>query len=339
MKMKCGEKYMYGLGNICVVCAEDHNEIGEHVLQLVTKARTLFNCGGGEVVAVCVGCDTPKEIEDLFLCGAHRIIISRVKPQSRYDFAEAVINILSECQPELILFPATDWGETSAAETAIQLKAGFTANCMDISTEGTEYIFTRAALNSTVLAQIAICHTQIAICTIQRNVFNKRRLAKSSKSNGTIQISDIKQTEMIGGIEILESKRIRSLRRIEILDHAKLVFGFGRGLGDEETLQLLFRVARKYRAEIVGTRAVYEMGLIEKNRQVGQSGITISPLIYVAFGISGASQHMVGIMNARRIIAVNTDSTAPIMAFSNEIIIDDCKTVLRKLEAMEYQID
>lgn len=337
--MKCGEKYMYGSGNICVVCAEDHNGIGEHVLQLVTKARTLFNFGGGEVVVVCVGCDAPKEIEALYLYGAHRIIISRVKPQSRYDFADAVIKILSACQPELIMFPASDWGETSAAETAIHFKAGFTANCMDISMEGTEYIFTRAALNSTVFAKIAICHTQIAICTIQRNVFNKRRLAKGLKSNGTIQINDIKRTEMIDGIEILESKLIRKLGRIETLDHAKLVFGFGRGLGDEETLQLLFRVARKYKAEIVGTRAVYEMGLIEKNRQVGQSGITISPLIYVAFGISGASQHMVGIMNARRIIAVNTDPTAPIMTFSNEIIIDDCKTVLQKLETMEYQIN
>ena len=81
------------------------------------------------------------------------------------------------------------------------------------------------------------------------------------------------------------------------------------------------------------------MGLIEKNRQVGQSGITISPLIYVAFGISGASQHMVGIMNARRIITVNNDPTATIMTFSDEIIIDDCKTVLQKLETMEYQIN
>ena len=325
---------MFRNGTICVVCAESQSEIGEHVLQLITKARELHNSGGGEVVVICVGCDNEKEWKSLFSYGANKVIVSRKKPENRYEFAEAVVQMLSICHPELIMFPASDWGQTSAAETAIRLGAGLTANCMDVSKEGLEYIFTRAAINGTVFAKIAAYHTSIAICTVQRNAFGKRKQPSDENGDGLIQFRDIKVSPTMDAFEVLESKSIQTLSRIELLDHAKVVFGFGRGAGDRETLQLLYRVASKYQAEVVGTRAVYEKGLIEKNRQVGQSGISISPTVYVAFGISGASQHMVGIMNARRIISVNTDSTAPITAFANEVIIEDCKTVLQKLDAM-----
>lgn len=325
---------MFRFGTICIVCAENQSGIGEHVLQLITKARELHNCGGGEVVAICVGCDKEKEWESLLSYGAHKIIVSREKPKNRYEFADAAVRMLSICHPALIMFPASDWGETSAAETAIRLGAGLTANCMDISMDGMEYIFTRAAINGTVFARIAAYHTPIAICTVQRNAFGKQKVSSDEKRDGLIQINDIKYLSTIDDFEILESKTVQALSRVEMLDHAKVVFGFGRGLGDRETLQLLYRVASKYQAEVVGTRAVYEKGLIEKNRQVGQSGISISPAVYVAFGISGASQHMVGIMNARRIISVNIDAAAPITAFANEVIIEDCKTVLQKLDAM-----
>lgn len=322
---------------ICVICAEDHNEIGEHVLQLVTKARKLHDNGGGEVSAVCVGRDAAEELETLFSYGAHKVVSSQGKPQNRHEFADMVVHILSMCNPGLSMFPASDWGETSAAETAVRLHAGLTANCMDVVIEGEEYIFTRAAINGTVFAKITGYNTDTSICTVQRNAFSKQNIHERNKRSGLAQIIDIDYKPSIPVFDILESKPVQALSRVETLDHAKLVFGFGRGLGDGEGLDLLRKVANKYQAEIVGTRAVYEHGLIEKSRQVGQSGISIAPSIYIAFGISGASQHMVGVMNARRIISVNIDPAAPILAFSNEVIIEDCKTVLQKLDAISIE--
>jgi electron transfer flavoprotein alpha subunit len=322
--------------DICVVCAEDVNEIGEHVLQLVTKARMLHTEGGGVVTVLCAGYDTAKALEPLFIYGGHKVIASKRVPQNRYEYADSVVQMLSMCDPELILFPSSDWGETSAAYAAICLQAGLTANCMNISIDGGNYIFTRAAINGTVFAQIAAYHTNIAICTVQRNAFSKMRFQERDKYLSA-QIIDIGYKMPFPTFDVLESKSVPAWNRVENLDHAKLVFGFGRGLGGGEALQILHKVAAEYKAEIVGTRAVRENGLIEKSRQVGQSGISIAPSIYVAFGISGASQHMVGVMNARRIIAVNTDPNAPIISFSSEVIIEDCKTILNKLSVLNVQ--
>ena len=324
---------MINSGSICVVCAEDRNEIGEHVLQLLTKARHLYCEGGGEVTAICVGRHITERIETLFLYGAHKVISSQKAPLNRFEFANIVASILSHCNPELILFPASDWGETCAAEMAIHLCAGLTANCMDISVVNNKYVFTRAAINGTIFAQISTYNTNIAICTIPRNTFSKQKFLLNQKKN--VLVYDDNEDFAPCRLNILEIKPLQELNRITILDHAKIVFGFGRGLGEGETLQLLRKVAKKYNAEIVGTKAVYDDGLIEKNRQVGQSGITIAPLIYVAFGISGASQHMVGVMNAKRIIAINIDPTAPIIRFSNEVIIEDCKNVLQNLDKLK----
>lgn len=322
--------------DICVVCAEDFNEIGEHVLQLVTKARTLHNEGGGVVTVLCAGCDTEKALDPLFIYGGQKVIASKKVPQNRYEYADAIVQMLSMCDPKLILFPSSDWGETSAAHAAIRLQAGLTANCMDISIDNGDYVFTRAAMNGTVFAKIVAHHTDVAICTIQRNAFSKMKFQERDKCLSA-QIIELEYKMPFPAFDVLESQPMPALNRVENLDYAKLVFGFGRGLGGGEALQVLHKVAAEYKAEIVGTRAVHENGLIEKSRQVGQSGISIAPSIYIAFGISGASQHMVGVMNARRIISVNTDPNAPIITFSNEVIIEDCKTILNKLSALSIQ--
>lgn len=320
-------------GAICVVCAENKNGIGEHVYQLITKANELHNCGGGEVVAICVGIN--KEVyNELFQYGVDKIIVCCEQPYNRYEFAEVVVRMISSCRSELIMFPASDWGETCAAEVAIKLGAGLTANCMNISIEEGEYVFTRAALNCSILAKISANNSNTSICTVQRNAFRKERLTEFEKKK-VFFFKDIGYTSISDRVQMIQRKVVENHSKINNLDCARIVFGFGRGLVDKNDLQLFKRVAEKYHAEIVGTRAVYEQGFITKNRQVGQSGISIAPIVYVAFGISGASQHMVGVMNAKQIISVNTDINAPINEFANHVIIEDCSSVLRKMDKIK----
>lgn len=167
-------------GAICVICAENKNGIGEHVYQLLTKANELHKCGGGEVVAICVG--TNKEVyNELFQYGVHKIIVCCEQPYNRYEFADIVVQMISSCRTELIMFPASDWGETCAAEAAIKLGAGLIANCMNISIEAGEYVFTRAALNGSIFAKILANNSSTSICTVQRNAFRKEKLTEFEK--------------------------------------------------------------------------------------------------------------------------------------------------------------
>ena len=317
-------------GALCVVCAENMNEVGEHVYQLLAKASELHKCGGGEVIAVCVGINHDI-CSGLYKYGANKIIVCDIKPNNRYEFADVVTQILSSCKPELVMVPSSNWGETCASEIAIKLSAGLTANCMDISIED-EYVFTRTALNGSIFAKITANDSNISICTVQRNMFQKKVINKCESEKVCVVNKSI-CTSIVDDIEVIQCEKVENYSKIECLDFARIVFGFGRGLAIND-IQLLNRVARKYHAEVVGTRAVCEQGLITRNRQVGQSGISIAPMLYVAFGISGASQHMVGVMNAHKIVSINKDIDAPINAFSNEVIIADCSSVLRRMDEM-----
>lgn len=318
-------------GEVCVVCAENKNGAGDCVYQLLTKANELHKCGGGEVIALCVGA-RDEEFEKLFRYGADKVITCSEQVNNRYDFASIISQMLTDRDVELVMVPASDWGESCASTIAIELKAGLTANCMDVSIESGDYIFTRAAINGSIFAKIAANDASISICTVQRNAFKKEQRG-DEKTNNIIHFERNENSREGHDIFVLQKGLIENNSKIDNLEYSRIIFGFGRGL-KSENIDLLKRVAKKYHAEIVGTRAVYEQGDITKNRQVGQSGISIAPMIYVAFGISGASQHMVGVMNASQIISINTDSEAPINEFANEVIIADCSDVLLKMDEM-----
>lgn len=113
--------------------------------------------------------------------------------------------------------------------------------------------------------------------------------------------------------------------------NSKVVFAIGRGVKEKYTADIIKKLAYKYKAGLIGTRAAVEEGLIDKEQQVGQSGASICPDVYVGFGISGASQHMVGIRNAKLVIAVNSDENAPIFNFADYAIVDNLNNVIKNL--------
>lgn len=142
-------------------------------------------------------------------------------------------------------------------------------------------------------------------------------------------ISETHETDLQG--TILYSEPAVFQNRNMLLESSKIVFGLGRGIKGKNDLELVKKVARKYNAVIAGSRGIVEDGFIEKENQIGQSGISVSPDIYVAIGISGASQHMVGVKNAKKIIAINSCRQAPIFAYADYCIIDDFRNVFGEL--------
>ena len=173
------------------------------------------------------------------------------------------------------------------------------------------------------------------MCTVGKNVFSSCYCPDRPSAK-------ILEVEMSGKIiPTLSEQVLQVLNRDPLseavdfsLDDVDIILAFGRGLTHEEGLQRLRYLAKSIHAEIGGSRAVVEEGLLPRSRQIGQSGISVSPRLYIAFGISGASQHIVGIKNANCIVAVNSDPDAPIFDIANYRVVDDCFNILVELNEL-----
>jgi electron transfer flavoprotein alpha subunit len=323
---------------IWVICVEDENEPGEHSYQLLNKASRLTDKNDSLISAICIGDYGDENLRTLSQYGADRVLYAKLPNEKCVyrNISATLIKMFEESaeKPRLILFPATDLSRCAAADFAIKIHAGLTAECINIEArkDGEKYHFisTRAAISSTVLAQIHEINTSITMCTCKKNVFESdKRFCDTSIPilNYYLKDEDIPHLKP----RIISSAAFDINEINPELEKAEIVFGVGRGIKSKMDLEFIARVAKKYQAVIVGTRGLVEDGLIEKKWQVGQSGISISPELYVAIGISGATQHLVGIKNAKKVISINRDPNAPIFSFSDYCIVEDYKAIISGL--------
>lgn len=321
---------MEKIKKIWVVCAEGNKKIKEHTFQLLGKARSLHEKGASIVTAVCIGSFEESDLKLLFQHGAQEIIIDRACSDDLEEVSDSLGAMVNEYSPDLIMFPATTFGKACAASLQGLINSGLTADCIDIGvySEG-RYLFSRTALNSSVIANIVCINTEIQMCTVRKNVFASC-IYVFFEVGKVIEYKNPIPAKRMNKMKLLLREPL-NLTLNQQLENAKLVFAFGRGVKDRSTLQLFYKAAEYFGAEVAGTRAVVEEGLLDRSRQVGQSGISIAPKLYFAFGISGASQHIVGIKNASCIIAINNDEAAPIFEYANYCIVDDCHTILEEL--------
>ena len=303
---------------IWVICGNKKHADTKHIRQLISKAKELAG-ETGDVTTVCN--EAPDHDNVRFASATSRLIHSCIKNTAQ--------------PPDLILFPSNEWGRCCAAEAAVMLGGGLTADCVDIEWSPEQgFIFKRAALSSSVIAGIVCINTKLAMCTVKENTFPEMTFSADEVKtiDDSCKPEDVLDTPKR---KIIDIKPLRKTTSSGDLSGARLVFGFGRGLDD---ISLFKKAAEACGAEIAGSRPVVEAGRLEKERQVGQSGISVAPAVYVAFGISGASQHMAGIKNAKTVIAVNKDPEAPIFRYADYKIVEDCDLFLEELYAKAHNI-
>lgn len=317
---------------IWVVCDENPEENAAVSLGMLTKAGELRKQSGCRTTAVCFGRQTQESMEELFYYGAERVLHINHEQTGTEAQCRFLCEAIKHYSPRMIMFPASEYGRRMASYTSVEFEAGLTAECIEIGIgRDGRFEYSRAAINSSAIATIRCINSDIELCTVKENIFIPQRLSVPCK--GEIEEFRSKDTaaDILSDKITVMSREKKAAAQFDV-NSSRIVFGFGRGIKDAETVSLLFRVANKIGASVVGTRAVVEDHLIEQFRQVGQSGISIAPEIYVCFGVSGASQHIVGIKNAKVIVAVNTDEHAPIFDYADYIIHDDAANVLLKLE-------
>jgi len=239
-------------------------------------------------------------------------------------YARAIAELVTAFKPNILLMGATHIGRDLAPRVSRKIGVGLTADCTELSIDPEEKILlqTRPAFGGNVMATIANRYSRPQMATVRPGVMEaKKRTGKKTK----IIKRKIAITEKEIGTKVLEV--VREKRKGVRLDQAKVIVAGGRGVSSQEEMKALFSLAEVLEGEVAGTRIIVEEGWLPVDRQVGQTGQTVRPELYIACGISGAIQHRAGMLGSRYVVAINNDERAPIFGVADWGIVGDLHEV------------
>ncbi len=314
------------MANIAVFAEIEDGVIHDISLQCIAKARALAGAGG-KVIALAAGHGVSAPAAKMFGYGADEVFAADDAALNGYiprRYRKVVASWLVSQSPALALFPSTTLGLDLAASVAGELKAPCALYCDDIQAADGGWRMKRIEFDRKVATQFAPAAAGTAIATLRDGaadapVFDAAR-------TGTVQPAQAGAVETVARV----LKREVAKKTVNLKD-AKIIVAGGAGVGSAENFQLLRDFAAKLGAEIGATRAVVDAGWLPADHQIGQTGATVKPAVYIACGISGAVQHRVGMMDSGKIVAINTDPNAPIFKIAHYQIVGDLKVVLPKL--------
>ena len=285
--------------------------------ELLGVAADLAAKCGQRCCAVLVGAEKGDIPAKLFAAGADVVYAVTGAEYAEYNtdlYTNAFCELAESYKPNAVMFGATVDGRDLAPRIAARLKTGLCADCTGLDMAGDLVEWTRPALGGNILATIVCDEHRPQMGTVRPKVFK----AKEADASRTGEVVDYEVNEA-GSIKI---------------EDAEVVCSGGRGLGSCDNFKMLEELAALFENGTVGgSRAVVDEGWVDHAHQVGQSGKTVTPKVYFAFGISGAIQHLAGMSSSDVIIAVNKDANAPIFKVAQYGIVGDAKEILPKLIA------
>jgi electron transfer flavoprotein alpha subunit len=320
------------------VYIEQHNgKIADVSLELLGKATVLAKQLHVKVGAVVPGSDIGGLASALFTYGADNVYIADHKHLKEYTtlpYAKVVVDLIQEYQPQIVLYGATTTGRDVAPRIASELRVGLTADCTDLqigdhSFRGQEYqnilYQIRPAFGGNIIATIVSPDHRPQMATVREGVMKMNELDDTRKGKVTECQVDIPPELVISKIV----KKVQQEKTVN-LKGAKIIVSGGMGVGSKENFQLVHTLAHALGAEVGGSRAAVDAGFVPKDHQVGQTGTTVRPKLYIAVGISGQIQHMAGMNESNRIMAINSDPNAPIFQIAHYGIVGDLNDVIPK---------
>jgi electron transfer flavoprotein alpha subunit/NAD-dependent dihydropyrimidine dehydrogenase PreA subunit len=299
------------------------------VYELLAKGRRLADTLGEELIATVLGDDRLAGLEGLCHHGADRVIKCvhpLLKDFSTDGFCAVLSAVIAGRKPSVALYGATANGRELAPRVAARLRLGLTADCtaLDIDEQG-QLVQTRPAFGGNIMASIIAPRSRPQMATVRPNVFRP-------------DCADASLPVLVEAYEVTLNKagiRTRVVQELPIENHAgpnleaaKIIVAVGRGCCRQDDLDLARRLAEQLGGVLAGSRPLVEEGLLPHTRQVGQSGITVGPDLYIAIGISGAIQHVVGMNASKTIIAINPDPQAPIFKVADLGIVGNARQII-----------
>ena len=330
------------MGNIIVYCELEENTVADVSLELLTKGKNLARQLACKLEAVVIGSGLENIGRQIFKYGADIIHVAddkRLSPYLTLPHTSIVNKLVKEQKPQIVLFGASSIGRDIAPRVASALRCGLTADCTSLVI-GDHYVKktdttyknllyqVRPAFGGNIIATIINPDMHPQMATVREGVMKMEVFDENHK--GEIKQIDVSKsvndTDFV--VEIIE----RHIEKSKInIKGAPIVIAGGYGVGSKENFKLLHELANVLGGEVGGSRAAVDAGYIEHERQIGQTGTTVRPKLYIACGISGAVQHRVGMDQSAMIVSINTDKNAPINSIADYNINGDVSAVIPKL--------
>jgi electron transfer flavoprotein alpha subunit len=306
--------------------------------ELLSKGRKLAERLKGTLKSVVIGHNIKKVAEQTFQYGAKECLMvdhQELKDYRTVPYSRIMNDLVSTRKPRVVLYGATFVGRDLAPRVASFTKSGLTADCTDLQISDVKYLRQeyqdlllqiRPAFGGNIIATIITPDVPIQMATVREGVMENLPLQEAVK--GKITEINYVQEKIDSLIKIIESHHEESKINLKT---APIIVAGGYGMGSKENFQLLYDLAHVLGGEVAGSRAAVDAGFIPHERQVGQTGVTVRPKLYIACAISGAIQHRAGMEDSNKIIAINTDPDAPIFDVCHYGIVGDAVEVIPNL--------
>ncbi|MBS3872088.1 MAG: electron transfer flavoprotein subunit alpha [Firmicutes bacterium] len=302
--------------------------------ELLGEGKKLAGALGVELSAVLIGADVSNLAPDLFAYGADKVYLVEDKELELYrteTYTAAFVSLVKKHLPEIILMGATNIGRDLAPRVAGRLVTGLTADCTELSVDLEERILlqTRPAFGGNLMATILCPAHRPQMATVRPGVMKK--ITPDYQKSGQLVRESYHSQEVT--VRTIVREIVKEAGKVVNLEDAKIVVSGGRGMGSAEGRALLEKLAAKLGGVVGASRGAVDAGLLPSAHQVGQTGKTVHPKLYIACGISGAIQHVAGMQGSQVIVAINKNPAAPIFKVADYGIVGDVHQVVPLLIA------
>jgi electron transfer flavoprotein alpha subunit len=312
---------------ILAIAEQRDNKLKKSAFEVVRTARRIADETGGDVVALVIGDQVQAIAGVLGGYGAARVVAVQQPKLGKYSstaYPKVIAEIAKKEHAEVILFSATAMGRDSAPRVAVKLDAGLGSDCTELKVDGGDIIATRPVYAGKALMEIKI-NSPVKLYTLRPNVFPAGTSNGSAAAVETVDVpladSDyasftVETTQASGALDVAE---------------ADIIVTGGRGLKGPENFKMIEDLAGVLGGAVGASRAVVDAGWRPHNEQVGQTGKTVSPSLYLAVAVSGAIQHVAGMSSSKYIVAINKDKDAPIFQIADYGIVADAFDIVPKI--------
>ena len=318
---------------VWVFAEQREGELQKVSLELLGEGRKIADKLGVKLTALLLGDNVKGLADTLGRHGADEVLVaenSLLKNYTTDGYTKVICDLANERKPGIIFIGATFIGRDLGPRVAARLTTGLTADCtvLDVDVEKADLLATRPAFGGNLMATIVCPDHRPQMATVRPGVFSK--LADEDR-NFTVEEVEVKLEDSDVRTKIVEI--VKEAKEVVDISEANFIVAGGRGVGSKENFALLEELAEALNGTVAGSRAAVDNGWIERDYQVGQTGKTVRPNIYIACGISGAIQHVTGMQDSDMIIAINKDASAPIMQAADFAIVGDLLKVVPEMTA------
>jgi electron transfer flavoprotein alpha subunit len=330
------------MNNLFVYCEIEDGIIADVSLELLTKGRSLANQLNCRLEAVTAGSKLDGIEKQVMLYGVDKLHVfedDRLYPYTSLPHTSILVNLFKEEKPQICLMGATVIGRDLGPRVSSALKSGLTADCTSLETgshedkkQGKTYenllYQIRPAFGGNIVATIINPEHRPQMATVREGVMKKEVYDENYK--GEIVKYDVSkyvsETDFV--VKVIERHMQKAKHNVK---GAPIVVSGGYGVGSKENFRLLFDLAKVLNAEVGASRAAVDAGFCDHDRQIGQTGLTVRPKLYIACGISGQIQHIAGMQESSIIISINSDPEAPINTIADYVITGTIEDVIPKM--------